>query len=80
MMMSCQALLRWCIFFLGPPPPPRVYPRWWVQLLYLSLHAMVPDWVYFLTASVLWAYAWAYLGQMSEGLTDLFLETNVVGC
>ncbi len=80
MMMSHQALLRWCIFFLGPPLLPCAYPQWWVQLLYLSLLAMVSGWVCFLTASVLRAYARAYPGRTTEGLIDLFLATNVIGC
>ncbi len=79
MVMSCQAILRWRIFLLGPPPPPRTYPQRWFQLLYLSLLAMVSDWVCFLMALVLRAYARAYPGRTSEGLIDLFLATNVVG-
>ncbi len=41
---------------------------------------MVSDWVCFLTALVPWVYAWAYPGRTSEGLVDLFLLPNVVGC
>ncbi len=41
---------------------------------------MVSNWVCFLTASVPRAYARVYPGQMSEGLIDLFLALNVVGC
>jgi hypothetical protein len=80
MMMSCQALLRWCIFLLGPPPPSCAYPQWWVQLLYLSLLAMVSDWVCFLMVFVLQAYTWAYPGRTSKGLIELFLAMNIVIC
>jgi hypothetical protein len=80
MMISCQALLRWRIFLLGPLPPPRADPQQWVQLLYLSLLGMVSNWVCFSKVLVPRAYAWVYPGRMSKGLVDLFLVTNVVSC
>jgi hypothetical protein len=64
----------------SPPPPPCTYPQQWVQLLYLSLLAKVSNWVCFLTTLVSRTYTRAYPGQKSEGLIDLFLATNVVGC
>jgi hypothetical protein len=59
---------------------PRVYPWRWIQLTYLSLLALLSDWVCFSTASVPRSFASAYPGRTSEGLIDLFLLTNVLGC
>ncbi|KAL3812046.1 hypothetical protein ACHAXA_010018 [Cyclostephanos tholiformis] len=59
---------------------PRVFPWRWVQLSYLSLLALLSDWVCFSTASVPRSFASVYPGRTSEGLIDLFLLTNVLGC
>lgn len=48
--------------------------------MYLSLLALLSDWVCFSTASVPRSFASAYPGRTSEGLIDLFLLTNVLGC
>jgi predicted MFS family arabinose efflux permease len=62
------------------PREPRVYSQRWVQLLYLSLLALLSDWVCFSTSSIPRAFAHAFPGHTSEGLIDIFLFTNVLSC
>jgi len=59
---------------------PRVYSQRWTQLLYLSLLALLSDWVCFSTSSIPRAFAHAYPGHTSAGLIDIFLFTNVLSC
>ena len=59
---------------------PKVYPQRWVQLAYLSLLALVSDWVCFSTAAAPTTFETAYAGHSSAGLIDIFLYTNVVSC
>lgn len=58
---------------------PKVYPQRWVQLAYLSLLALVSDWVCFSTAASPLTFEDAY-GHSSAGLIDMFLFTNVLSC
>ena len=62
-----------------PPPPPQLYPQRWVQLTYLSLFALLSDWVCFSIAAT--PETWTnYFGHDPATLIDVFLFTNVVGC
>eukprot|EP00816_Leptocylindrus_hargravesii_P005734 CAMPEP_0196806254 /NCGR_PEP_ID=MMETSP1362-20130617/6141_1 /TAXON_ID=163516 /ORGANISM="Leptocylindrus danicus, Strain CCMP1856" /LENGTH=559 /DNA_ID=CAMNT_0042179647 /DNA_START=241 /DNA_END=1920 /DNA_ORIENTATION=+ len=58
---------------------PKVYPQRWVQLGYLSLLALVSDWVCFSTAAAPSTFESAF-GHSSAGLIDMFLFTNVFSC
>lgn len=59
---------------------PKVYPQRWVQLAYLSLLALVSDWVCFSTAAAPSTFEQAFPGHSSAGLIDIFLYTNVLSC
>lgn len=59
---------------------PRVYPQRWVQLLYLSLLALLSDWICFGVAAVPSTFEALYPGHSAESLVDIFLFTNVVSC
>ena len=59
---------------------PRLYPQRWVQLAYLSLLALVSDWVCFSVAAAPSTYEQVYSGHSAASLIDLFLFVNVAGC
>jgi len=59
---------------------PRVYPQRWVQLAYLSLLALLSDWICFGVAAVPSAYESLYPGHSAASLVDIFLFTNVASC
>lgn len=59
---------------------PRTYPQRWVQLGYLSILALMSDWVCFSTASIPDVFEEAYQGKTAEGIIDKFLLMNVVSC
>ena len=63
----------------GPPPPPVLYKQRWVQLAYLSMFALLSDWVCFSIAAA--PSTWqTYFGHDPATLIDVFLFTNVAGC
>jgi Major Facilitator Superfamily len=59
---------------------PRVYFQRWVQLIYLSLLALLSDWVCFSLAAAPEAFEKYYEGYSSASLIDLFLFVNVASC
>ena len=59
---------------------PEVYPQRWVQLGYLSLLALLSDWICFAVAAAPKTFESAYAGHSAAGLIDLFLFTNVASC
>jgi len=59
---------------------PKVYPQRWVQLAYLSLLALLSDWICFSVAASPSTFEDAYPGHSAAGLIDLFLFTNVASC
>lgn len=59
---------------------PKLYDQRWVQLAYLSLLALLSDWICFAVAAVPATYESAYAGHTSASLIDLFLFTNVASC
>jgi len=63
-----------------PELTPMTVPHRWVQLGYLSLLALLSDWICFSTASNPEAFEHAYPGRTSAGLIDKFLFTNVASC
>lgn len=58
---------------------PRVYPQRWVQLAYLSLLALLSDWICFSVAAAPATYETVYQ-HSAASLIDLFLFTNVASC
>jgi len=58
---------------------PRVYPQRWVQLGYLSLLALISDWVCFSVAATPSTFEEAFQ-HSSASLIDMFLFTNVASC
>mmetsp|Transcript_4745 Transcript_4745/g.6742 ORF Transcript_4745/g.6742 Transcript_4745/m.6742 type:complete len:598 (+) Transcript_4745:188-1981(+) len=58
---------------------PQVYPQRWVQLGYLSLLALLSDWICFSTAAAPSTFEDSF-GHSSASLIDLFLFTNVASC
>jgi MFS family permease len=56
---------------------PQVYFQRWVQLGYLSLLALMSDWICFSTAASPQPFQDAYGGHSSASLIDLFLFVNV---
>ena len=56
---------------------PQVYPQRWVQLGYLSVLALMSDWICFSLAAAPEAFETYYDGHSSSSLIDLFLFTNV---
>ena len=63
----------------GPPPPPILYKQRWVQLAYLSMFALLSDWVCFSIAAA--PSTWqTYFGHDPATLIDVFPFTNVAGC
>jgi hypothetical protein len=59
---------------------PRVYPERWIQLAYLSLLALMSDWICFSVAANPDTYESVYAGHSAAALIDLFLFTNVASC
>ncbi|KAL7467941.1 hypothetical protein ACHAXS_008170 [Conticribra weissflogii] len=67
--------------FPSPPPIPiQVTPQRHVQLLYLSLLALLSDWICFSVAAAPSSFERAYPGSSASDLIDVFLFTNVVSC
>ena len=58
---------------------PQVYPQRWVQLAYLSILALLSDWVCFSTAATPSTFEDAFQ-HSSASLIDMFLFTNVASC
>jgi MFS family permease len=60
---------------------PQVYPQRWTQLIYLSLLALMSDWICFSVAAAPGVYEAAYDNAHSAAsLIDLFLFANVASC
>jgi len=60
---------------------PRVYPQRWVQLGYLSLLALMSDWICFSVAASPSTYENAFPGRPPASyLIDVFLIANVFSC
>lgn len=59
---------------------PKVYPKRWVQLAYLSLLALLSDWICFSVAAAPSTFETAYAGHSAASLIDIFLFTNVASC
>jgi MFS family permease len=60
---------------------PQVYPQRYIQLLYMSLLALMSDWICFSVAAAPATYEAAYDNLHSAAsLIDLFLFTNVASC
>jgi MFS family permease len=61
-------------------PEPRLYQQRWIQLLYLSLLALLSDWICFSVAALPETFESVYTPHTAASLIDLFLFTNVVSC
>eukprot|EP00546_Thalassionema_frauenfeldii_P013599 CAMPEP_0178916086 /NCGR_PEP_ID=MMETSP0786-20121207/12421_1 /TAXON_ID=186022 /ORGANISM="Thalassionema frauenfeldii, Strain CCMP 1798" /LENGTH=597 /DNA_ID=CAMNT_0020589337 /DNA_START=207 /DNA_END=1997 /DNA_ORIENTATION=+ len=59
---------------------PQVYPQRWVQLSYLSLLALLSDWICFSVAASPSTFETAFPGHSAANLIDIFLFTNVASC
>eukprot|EP00591_Stephanopyxis_turris_P007338 CAMPEP_0195525938 /NCGR_PEP_ID=MMETSP0794_2-20130614/26657_1 /TAXON_ID=515487 /ORGANISM="Stephanopyxis turris, Strain CCMP 815" /LENGTH=594 /DNA_ID=CAMNT_0040656515 /DNA_START=73 /DNA_END=1857 /DNA_ORIENTATION=+ len=59
---------------------PQVYPQRWVQLAYLSLLALLSDWICFSLAASPSTFQSVYPGHSAASLIDIFLFTNVASC
>ena len=59
---------------------PRVFPQRWVQLAYLSLLALLSDWICFSVAATPDVFEQAFAGHSAASLIDMFLFTNVASC
>ena len=59
---------------------PKVYPQRWVQLGYLSLLALLSDWICFSLAAAPQTFESSYPGHSAASLIDIFLFTNVASC
>ena len=64
----------------GSDLEPRVYGQRWVQLAYLSLLALLSDWICFSVAASPSTFEEAFPGHSAAGLIDMFLFTNVASC
>ncbi len=62
------------------PLEPKTYPQRWVQLAYLSLLALLSDWICFSVAASPDSFEHAYPGASAANLIDIFLFTNVASC
>ena len=62
------------------PMEPQVYPQRWTQLVYLSLLALLSDWICFSVAASPAGFENAYPGASAANLIDIFLFTNVASC
>jgi len=58
---------------------PQVYPQRWIQLSYLSMLALLSDWICFSTAASPETFETSY-GHSSASLIDIFLFMNVASC
>jgi hypothetical protein len=61
--------------FIGMKP--QVYPERWMQLGYLSMLALLSDWICFSVAAAPSVYEATYPGHSAAALIDIFLFTNV---
>lgn len=59
---------------------PKVYNQRWIQLGYLSLLALLSDWICFSVAAAPSTYEAAYVGHSAASIIDVFLFTNVASC
>lgn len=59
---------------------PKVYKERWLQLGYLSLLALLSDWICFSVAAAPSTFETAYAGHSAASLIDIFLFTNVASC
>ena len=59
---------------------PKVYKQRWVQLAYLSMLALLSDWICFSVAASPSTFETAYAGHSAASLIDIFLFTNVASC
>jgi len=62
------------------PTEPQVYPQRWTQLAYLSILALLSDWICFSVAASPDGFETAYPGASASSLIDIFLFTNVASC
>lgn len=62
------------------PLEPKTYPQRWVQLAYLSILALLSDWICFSVAASPDSFEHAYPGASAANLIDIFLFTNVASC
>lgn len=62
------------------PIEPTVYPQRYIQLSYLSLLALLSDWICFSLAASPSSFEAAYPGASAANLIDIFLFTNVASC
>lgn len=56
---------------------PKVFPQRWVQLAYLSLLALLSDWVCFSVAAAPNTFESSFPGHSASSVIDIFLFTNV---
>jgi len=59
---------------------PKVYKQRWIQLGYLSMLALLSDWICFSVAAAPATFESAYAGHSAASLIDIFLFTNVASC
>jgi len=59
---------------------PKLYPERWTQLAYLSMLALLSDWICFSVAAEPSTFEAAYAGHSAANLIDIFLFTNVASC
>lgn len=59
---------------------PQVYSQRWIQLGYLSMLALLSDWICFSVAAAPSTFESAYIGHSAASLIDIFLFTNVASC
>lgn len=64
----------------SPYPEPRVYPQRYTQLAYLSLLALLSDWICFSLAASPSSFEAAYPDSNAAHIIDIFLFTNVASC
>mmetsp|Transcript_942 Transcript_942/g.1354 ORF Transcript_942/g.1354 Transcript_942/m.1354 type:complete len:605 (+) Transcript_942:152-1966(+) len=64
----------------SPTMEPQVYPQRWTQLAYLSLLALLSDWICFSVAASPSTFESAFAGHSAANLIDIFLFTNVASC
>ena len=57
----------------------KVYPQRWIQLAYLSILALMSDWICFSVAAAPDTYQNSF-GHSAASLIDMFLFTNVASC
>jgi len=63
----------------GRGSPPKLYSQRWIQLAYVSLFALISDWVCFSVAAAPGSWERTF-GHDPAELVDLFLFTNVFSC